>query len=173
MPRSRMDMSPETREELSAMDDAVVGEVPEGTDLAAIEESVGRQELTARMAGTTDRGSRAWKSARDALTRWRSGRRGIGGRSAARLRQAARGAAVDSRRGQPLSVSASVSMRVSSRWWAGSAAATLTGGDADAFLDALANGDHETAAGVFLEDGYLNGQSIAELGSFDGFEFGF
>ncbi len=145
--------------------------VPPGTDSAAAEAQIGREELTARLAGTTDRTSRAWKSARDTLTRYRSGRRRVGPKNAARIR-----AATEAVRCDRIRASRVVNMTVTANWqtsrtaWIGKAVADLTGEDLTEFLAAVESGDTVGAVQI-LSDAYgLDPefvQGINELGEID------
>lgn len=126
--------------------------VPPGTDSVAAERQIGREELTARLAGTTDRSARAWKTARDNLTRWRSGRRVIGPRNAARLRAAVEAARRDRiREARSVNVTVTASWQTSRTAWIGKAVADLTGEDLADFLTALEQRDFVGAVQIAAE----------------------
>ncbi|WP_028935540.1 hypothetical protein [Pseudonocardia spinosispora] len=163
------DMSGETEDRIAReLAAEVYRGVPPGTDSVAAERQVGREELTARLAGTSDRSSRAWKTARDNLTRWRSGRRAIGPRNAAKLR-----AAVEAARRDRIRESRVVNVTITANWqtsrtaWIGKAVADLTGEDLADFLTALEQRDYVGALQIAAEAYGLDPEfvmSINELG---------
>jgi hypothetical protein len=151
--------------------DEIYRDVPPGTDSVASEEQVGRQELTARLAGTRDKSSRAWKTARDTLTRYRSGRRAVGPRNAARIRAATEAARRDSiRAARRAHVEITAGWTTSRTRWLGKPVADLTGEDLTDFLAAIEEGDTLGAIQIVADVYGLDPEFVLEIDADNGFD---
>lgn len=142
-------------------------------DVAGLVAQMGKRQLAERMAGTTDRSSRAYKNARDNISRWMRGARTP--RAAAttqRLEKAARAGKLDElRQRSSLRVSARADVTVSKRKWSnGQMEAFLEGGALATYLDALENGDHAGALGVVMDEYGLDPDMVASIDAIHGFE---
>lgn len=168
-------MSESTRNAARAqLEGALYRGVPEGTDVQGVESQIGRQRLIEEMAGTTDKQSRAWKTARDTLTRWRNGTRGIGPKNAGKIRKIAEG---DRRRRagrRPVHVTITGDFKTSgSRWANGKARAGLTGGASSDFMDAIEAGDSELAMQIAMDEYGLDPDRVEGIEHLEGIEMHF
>jgi hypothetical protein len=137
------DMSAGTRSRIDAqVREQIYRGVPPGEDSGASEQQIGREELTRRLAGTGDKSSRAWKTARDTLTRYRNGRRRVGSKNATRIRKATEAARRDRMHAaRTARVQISAGWQTSRTLWLGKAVADLSGPDLYDFLDAIEAGN--------------------------------
>jgi hypothetical protein len=148
--------------------DQIYRGIPPGTDTVAAEAEIGRDELTARLAGTTDKSTRAWKTARDTLTRYRSGRRTPGPKNAARIREAIEAARRDRiRAARHARVDISAGWITSRTRWYGKAVADLTGDDLTDFIAAIEQDDMVLAVQIVadaygLDPDYVMGLDISD-----------
>lgn len=150
------------------VNDGVYRGVPPGEDVAGSEAQIGREELTRRLAGTDDKSSRAWKTARDTLTRYRSGRRRVGARNAARIRQATQAARRDQiRAARRLHVEIAAGWQTSRTLWLGRAVADLTGADLEDFLAAVAAGDTMLAVQIVADTYGLDPEFVMGIDDVD------
>lgn len=141
--------------------DALAITAPPPGDITAAEAFTGRDRLTAAIAGTTDRSTRAWANARRNLSRYRNGQRhpdpprraAISRAVTAELRRRRREQRSKPATARIAHVEMEATITVSDRPWTGIIYATLTGPDLDDFRLALAAADHETATQILL-DGY-------------------
>jgi hypothetical protein len=170
------EMSDEARQQLN---DKITGEHFAGleepqtpADVRRLQDEYGRENLTAWLAGTTDRSSRAWKSARDGLSRRRTGRQGIGKLWRDKFRTAGRrGRTSGIRAHGALNVRLTADVKVSTKWdRQRPMSATLTGSDLADYLDALESGNVEQAAMVVADAYGIPPEAITELDNISGFE---
>jgi hypothetical protein len=155
-----------TRQQLRSMVDDKVGALGSGTEWLhrLINQAGGKDRLAARLAGTSDKSSRAYKSQRDYISRVLRGGRGIGRDKAGKLSAEARQMAADKvrRKVTPPKVKIAATWKMSKTEWHGAATAEFTGeeretlagliesGDSDAILDMVASKYGEDfAANVF------------------------
>jgi hypothetical protein len=164
-------MTPETRAELThRMDEGLYAGLPGGAAVEDIVAQAGRDSVIEQLSGTTDRSSRAWKNARDNLSRWRRGARHPSQVS----QQGLRSAAEASRRGEIRAagrahVRVSATVRTSSKTW-GYADADLTGPVLDDFVAAREAGNDELAAQIVFDAYGLDPDMIVSLEGVEGFE---
>src|SRR5699024_9156455 len=178
MPRQypEWDMSDEARQSLnnkaSSAHFAGVPEPQSPADIRAMQDRYGKDQLIEWLSGTDDKSSRAWKSARDGLSRRRNGRGGIGQVWRQKFQTAGRKAATSGIRAQgSLSVTLTADVRVSSRWHRGRPMyASLSGNDLNDYLDALESGNIEGAAMVVADSYGIPPESITELDNISGWE---
>jgi hypothetical protein len=140
-------------------------------DVQALQAQLGRERLTALLAGTTDKRSRDWKNARDNLRRYRTGARGLK-RGAARLHGAAEQARRDRIRNLgTLHVTLRATVRTSRTEWDGKMDADLTGSDLVDFLSAADCGAWETAAQIVIDAYGLDPDLVLELTALDSIDY--
>ncbi|HWD07068.1 MAG TPA: hypothetical protein VG674_31960 [Amycolatopsis sp.] len=169
-------MDNETRTALDAqISGGMFGGIPEPQtpeDVRALESRYGKNAVIAAIAGTLDKASRAWKSARDGLSRRRAGRVGIGEAWRGKFNAAARAGRMQAARAAGrMSVSLTADIRTSRTWDRGrKMSADLTGSDLAAYLDALADGQYEHAAMVVAEAYGIDPDVIVEIANIAGFE---
>lgn len=148
--------------------------VPEGTDIHGAESQIGRQRLIEEMAGTTDKQSRAWKTARDTLTRWRNGTRGIGPKNAAKVRKIAEGERRRRASRRPVHVTITGDFKTSgSRWRNGQMRAGLTGSASSDLMDAIEAGDSELAMQIAMDEYGLDPDRVEGIEHLEGIEMQF
>lgn len=129
-----------------------------------LQEQFGREEVTAQLAGTRDKSTRAWKSARDSLSAWRSGRRGVSETSAERLQEAGRGGQLGLlAAGGRAVIGMDVTVRTSKATWSGRVGADLTGRDLRDFVEAMERGDTTEAVMIGFDAYGLDPEYIIEL----------
>lgn len=154
----------------SMFGDLSAPETPE--DVRRMQDRYGRDDLIAWLSGTTDKRSREWKSARDGLSRRRTGRTGIGRRWRDKFRTAgrrARSAGIRSR--GSMSVSLTADIRTSRTWDYGrTMSADLTGSDLQDYLDALEAGAYTNAAMIVADSYGVDPDVILEITNISGFE---
>lgn len=175
MPRDdEWEMSDQTRAQLhEQITSEMFGQISDPqspADVRAMQDRYGKENLTAWLAGTRDKSSRAWKSARDGLSRRRTGRGGIGKLWRDKFRTAQRRAQSDRVRSRgSLSVTLTADVLVSSRWDYGRPMyASLSGGELEDYLAALEAGNLEQAAMVVAESyGLPEIVSIENVSGFD------
>lgn len=179
MPRQfpEWEMSDEDRQALrEQIEGGMFGDLPDvpqtPEDVRRLQDRYGRDNLVAWLSGTTDRSSRAWKSARDGLSRRRSGRTGIGRQWRDKFRTAGRrGRAAGIQARGRLSVSLTADIRTSRTWDYGrTMSADLTGGDLQDYLDALQSGAYEQAAMIVADAYGIDPDVILEITNISGFE---
>jgi len=148
MPEQRWNIPGTVRRKIAdTMERTLFGDRESQRDVTGQIEQVGKRELAMRMAGTRDTRSRAYKSARDSLTRWGRGARSPSGKSLDRVAGAGRSFRADQFRDTGrLSVAMIGTFQTSRTDWQGAARAELTGGALDMFLGAVERGDAEMAA---------------------------
>lgn len=155
------------------MDQKMYGDIPPSDDVEGLVGQLGREDLIARLSGTTDRSSREWKRARDNVSRWRRGTRHPSEANRTRLGAAAKDARRQTIRTQGrASVRLSGTFRTSRNLW-GYAAADLTGDDLRDFLDAEASGDMERSSQIIADAYGLDPEYVIEMREVDGFDFEF
>lgn len=169
------DMSDDTRRQLGeSIESGAYSGAPEARDaqgVQAMQDELGREELTRRLSGTDDKRSRAWKSARDSLSRWRSGRRAVSSQAAGRLQGASRAFwRLGMRQRGSVHVDLTVTVRTSRTSWTGVMSADLTGGALEDYLDALEAGNFEGVAQVVADNYGLDPEYIESVESVHGFE---
>jgi hypothetical protein len=176
MPREypEWDWTDEARDALrNQLDAAMYGDLPPATAVNDLVGLVGRDGLIAALSGTTDRGTREWRNARDNLSRWRRGARHPSAASQQRLRgagQAHRRSEIRQSRRAHVRYTATFRTSPQRRPWEGWADADLTGPDLDDFMAAHEAGDDELAAQIVsdaygLDPGFVLG--IDGLSSFE------
>ncbi len=168
----RWDMDDSTRRALNEqLNASLFGDVPGGGDVEAVVEQVGRDRLLEAMSGTTDRGTREWKNARDNLSRWRRGARRPGAASQAKLRGAAETRRRDDVRSSGRAhVRFNATFKTSKKPWQGYADADLTGSDLEDFLAAQAAGDDELAAQIVTDAYGLDPEFVLRIDDISGFD---
>jgi hypothetical protein len=148
-----------------------LGEIRGAADVRRVEARYGREALTAQLAGTTDRGTRAWKNARDNLSRWRTGRRTPSAASASRLGGGVRGLLGGRYRGYgSLHVELTATITTSRTSWSGKMYADLTGADLEDYLTACEGGNWEEAAMIVADAYGLDPEYILSLDEVHGFD---
>lgn len=179
MPREfpEWEMSDDDRRQLSARAEGGLWgglpEVPETPEeVRRLQDRYGRDNLVAWLSGTTDRKSRAWKSARDGLSRRRAGRTGIGPQWRNKFQTASRRGRSGRVRGRgSLHVSLTADIRTSRTWDYGrTMTADLTGADLDEFLQAVEENRYEDAATIVADNYGLSSDFILEIANVSGFE---
>lgn len=169
------DMDDETRNALrDRMSSGMFAGIPEpgsADNVQALQNRFGRERLTEWLSGTADKKSRAWKSARDSLGRWRRGSRGISGKSRDRLRSAGQKGRLGGvlSRGS-LHVSLTATVRTSRTTWTGVMSADLTGGALRDYVSALESGEYERAAMIVADEYGLDPEYIEGIESVHGFD---
>lgn len=153
------------KEFMARSNGALYGDLPRGTDISGAADTLGRQQLAEQLSGTTDRGSRKYKNARDYISRhMRGSRRTVKPEFNERVSRALR----ESRRSEirergGLQVEITADVRVSGKVWKrGHMRSNLTGSDLDEYLDALERGDGNEAMSIFL-DNYGIRRDVAEI----------
>lgn len=179
MPREfpEWEMSDDDRRELEGMiDQGMFGDLPpvpeSPEDVRRMQDTYGKENLIRWLSGTDDKRSRAWKSARDGLSRRRTGRQGIGKLWRDKFRTAGRRSRADAltSRGR-LSVSLTADIRTSRAWDYGrTMSAVLTGDDLTDYLSALQDGNYENAAMIVAEAYGIDPEVIVEIANISGFE---
>lgn len=144
---------------------SVYRDVPQD-DIRAVEDRVGRDELAFLMADTRDKKSRAYKSARDRLTKIRSGKvrtpKASTVNSANRAAMRKRTSEIKERGSTRISFVADV--KTSRTTWAnGKVAATLSGSALEEFTNALDAGDQEKALMVVCDEYGLDPDYVETL----------
>lgn len=178
MPRSypEWDMNDETRQ---ALNDSISGGMFEGLaepqspeDVRNMQDRYGKDNLIAWLSGTDDRSSRSWKSARDGLSRRRTGRQGIGKLWRDKFRTAGRrGRTAGIRDRGSLSVALTADILTSRKWDRGrQMKADLTGSDLADYLDAIESGNYEQAAMIAADAYGLDPEVIVALDNITGFD---
>lgn len=178
MPRNwpEWDMNDETRQALNqGIESELFGDQPEPSnadDVQALQNQYGRERLTEWLAGTNDRKSRAWKSARDGLSARRAGRRGIGSAWRDRFRSAARQGRADKiRQRGSLFVSITADIRTSRATDYGrTMKADLTGSALDDYLNAAQEGNHVQASMIVADAYGLDPEFIVEIDNITGID---
>ncbi|MFC9916348.1 hypothetical protein [Streptomyces sp. NPDC127197] len=143
--------------------EGVYGAMADGS-IQSVVDAIGKQELILMMAGTTDKKSRAYKSARDKVGRWLKGSR----RPSKAGQQLLDSLAKKFKRDQvmargSLSVSISGTFVTSKKPWKGKMSATLTGTALADFMDALEGGDPMWAAQVVCQEYGMDPDVVLEL----------
>jgi soluble lytic murein transglycosylase-like protein len=172
---SPWEMEPEIRESLdTAMRDGTypgLGEIRTREGIQRLEAQHGRQALTAQLAGTVDKSSRAWKNARDNLSRWRSGRRSISAGSASKVATGVKNLLGSRYRDSgSLNVELYVTVTTSRTSWTGKMAADLTGADLEDYLSACEQGQWEQAAMIVADAYGLDPEYILSIDDVHGFD---
>jgi hypothetical protein len=172
---SPWEMQPETRESLNtAVRDGTypgLGEIRSREDIQRLEAQHGRQTLTAQLAGTTDKSSRAWKNARDNLSRWRSGRRSISAGSSSKVTSGVKGLVGSQYRGVgSMYVALTATVTTSRTEWTGVMSADLTGSDLEDYLTACEQGNWEEAAMIVADAYGLDPEYILGIQDVHGFD---
>jgi hypothetical protein len=147
-----------------------VPETPE--DVRRLQDRYGKDNLIAWLSGTTDKRTRAWKSARDGLSRRRTGRQGIGRLWRDKFRSAGRRGRTQAigNRGQ-LHVTLVADIRTSRHWDYGRPMdADLTGDQLGDYLEALEGGNFDHAAMIVAEAYGIDPDYIVEIANISGFE---
>lgn len=178
MPRAypEWDMSDESRQSLNekanAAHFAAAPDPQTPADIRAMQDRYGKNQLIEWLSGTADKASRAWKSARDGLSRRRSGRGGIGKLWRQKFQTAGRKAATRGLRAQgSTNVTITADVKVSSKWDRGRPMyASLSGSELSDYLDALESGNIEAAAMVVADSYGIPPESITELDNISGWE---
>ncbi|HVW41007.1 MAG TPA: hypothetical protein VHC18_06630 [Amycolatopsis sp.] len=147
-----------------------IPETPE--DVRQLQDRFGKDNLIQWLSGTADKSSRAWKSARDGLSRRRAGRTGIGRLWRDKFRTAGRRSRTQAVRGRgSLSVSLTANIRTSRHWDYGrTMSADLSGDALNDYLEALEAGAFEQAAMVVAEAYGIDPDVIVEIDNVTGFE---
>lgn len=137
-----------------------------------LQDRYGKDTLIAHLAGTTDKGSRQWKSARDGLSRRRAGRMAIGRGWRDKFISAGRRARARSiiARGQ-MHVTLTADILTSRHWDRGRRMnASLSGDDLQDYLDAVMGGRHEEAAMVVADSYGIGADVIISIANVSGVE---
>jgi hypothetical protein len=148
----------------SLVDRIVYRGVPKG-DIAGMVDAIGKEKLAFRLAGTTDKKSRAYKTARDSLTRWIKGKR----KPKATTVEKVNGAVKNQKLGEfrqrgSISVSVVGNYKTSKTVWKnGNVHASLTGEAKENFLAALESGDNETAIQIACAEYGLDPDLVENL----------
>lgn len=144
---------------------SVYRDVPQD-DIHAAEAKYGKEELAYRMSGTRDKKTRAYKSARDRLTRIRSGKvRSPKASTVGSVNRAARKAKTDElRKRSSIDVSCVADVKTSrTTWERGNIKATLSGEELEQFLAALDEGDQEAALQVMCDEYGLDPDYVEDI----------
>jgi hypothetical protein len=169
-------MDNETRAELDGrISGTMFGAIPEPQtpeDVQRLQDRYGKDAVIAAVAGTTDKQSRAWKSARDGLSARRAGRVGIGEAWRSKFKAAARAGRSDAIRARgSLSVTLTASIRTSRTWdQSRKMAADLSGSDLAEYLEALDAGAYDQAAMVVADAYGIDPDVILDIADIDGFD---
>lgn len=154
----------------AAIDNAAYHGLPPGSDTAALEALLGRDNLVAALAGTTDKTTLAWRNARDDLGRYRRGTRHPRADKQALMTRAAQAHRRQQIRGaRKASFTFKATFTISSTTWKGKAHGDLTGPALTSFLDALTAGDHEAAARAAAEGPYFDPGLVTSVTDIEGF----
>lgn len=155
--------------------DPLYGSLPAGSDVRGAVDAIGRRALAEQLAGTTDRKSRAYKNARDYVSRHLAGRRTrVNPEYQRKIERAVRSERKrELRAAGPITVAVTGTIRVSKqgRYWTGNMRATLDGDALRDYLDALARDDGKEALGIVLDKYGLNPESVAEVRDITGVEY--
>lgn len=169
-------MEDETRQALSESleNELFAGiEVPSSpAEVRRMQDQFGKENLTAWLAGTTDKGSRAWKSARDGLSRRRSGRGGIGKLWRDKFRTAgrrARSSGIRSRGSLHVKLTADITTSRTTDYGR-TMEADLTGSALEDYLDAIESGNYEQAAMINADAYGIDPDIIIGLQNISGFD---
>ena len=164
-------MSSDVRQGLGEkVSQALYGGIDSG-NVGGLIEQFGKPELASRIAGTTDKKSRAYRSARDSLTRWQRGSRRPSKANAAKLDVAAKGEKrAKIRAGGSAAVSMGAAVKTSKSSWTGRMTATLTGSALADFLDATGDGNYELAAQIVSDQYGLNPDYVEGLSGVNSFD---
>lgn len=144
---------------------SVYRDVPQD-DIRAAEQKYGKDELAFRMAGTQDKKSRAYKSARDRLTRIRNGKvRTPKAATVNSVNRAAKKSRTDElRKRSSISVSCVADVKTSrTTWERGNIKATLSGDALEEFLTALDKGDQEGALQIMCDEYGLDPDYVEDI----------
>jgi hypothetical protein len=143
---------------------ALYGNLPQGSDIGQASNVMGKQALAEKLAGTTDKKSRKYRNARDYISRHLGGRRrSVNPDYERKVTGVLRGNKRESVRGRGnLTVSIAGEIKVSSKTWKGKMSKTLDASETRAYLDAIDKGDGNEAMGIFLE-AYGIGRDVAEV----------
>jgi hypothetical protein len=141
-------------------------------DVRAQVDTTQKERLAAQMAGTADKKSRAYKSARDALTRWATGKRTPKPASLAKVNNAARADRISQYRSRgSLNISVVGDWRTSKTTWKnGNVHTQLTGQKQQDFLDAIERGDNETAVKIVCDHYGLDPDLIENIENITDFD---
>jgi hypothetical protein len=138
---------------LGGSERSLYGDLPSGSNIQAAADRLGRRELAEQLAGTTDRKTRKYKTARDYISRHlRGARRTVKPDYQAKVTDAMR----TQRRGEirergQMQVRITADVKVSAKVWRnGRMVSTLRGADLRDYLDALNHGDGNKAMSIFL-----------------------
>lgn len=178
MPRDfpEWEMSDQDRRDLEnrmgAMFDGLPDPPQNAEEVRNLQDRFGKDNLIAWLSGTTDKASRAWKSARDGLSRRRTGKMGIGRLWRDKFRTATRRGRTQAIRSRgSLSVTLTADIRTSRTWDYGRMmSADLTGEALDEYLNALERGDFDQAAMVVADAYGIDPEYILEIANISGFE---
>ena len=137
------------------MTKAVFGDLSDGADVRAAVEAIGKTELAFLLSGgATSKKDRAYKSARDRISRYLRGARQPNTASRNAIAAVARAWRVKQLKARgTLRVTVVATVQTSRTSWTGAADAVLSGEDLAAFADALGAGDPVAATQV-VYDGY-------------------
>lgn len=165
------DVNPGQHDKLQkGTDGALYNGVAEGNNPRDVINQVGKQALIERMAGTTDKKSRAYKSARDQVQRWNKGSRKPSKANQGRLRaiaEEARRSAVSAL--GKMFVKIAATFRFSSGTW-DYVQADLTGDALSDYLAAVERGDYEMATQIVAEEYGIDPGDIEGFDDFGGVE---
>lgn len=141
-------------------------------DVRRLQDQYGRDNLIQWLSGTTDKRSRAWKSARDGLSRRRSGRVGVGRAWRDKFRSAGRRGRSDRIRSRgTLNVSLTADIRTSRKWDYGrTMTADLSGSELEDYLEAAQDGRYEDAALIVADSYGIDPEYIVEIANVSGFD---
>lgn len=144
------------------------GDLPPGSDVNAIVDRVGKQELIQRLAGTTDKKDRAYKSARDKVTRWEKGTRNPNKDAQSRM-----SAIMEDKRRQEMRNAGRVNVKVKGEYRFSSGTwdyveAPLTGPALEDFMSAMERGDYEMATQIVAEEYGVDPGDIEGMEGFEG-----
>lgn len=170
MPReyNSWDINPKANDKMvKSSEDAMYKDVGNGSDVSEVVDRVGKQELINRLAGTTDKKTRAYKSARDKVQRWVKGSRNPRKDNAARMR-----AMMEEKRRAEIAATGQVNVKIKAdfRFSSGKwdyVQAPLTGDALTDYLSAMERGDVEMATQIVAEQYGIDPNDIE---GFDGFE---
>lgn len=169
------DMSDEADAALERKMDEGLGvpKAPESADeVRELQDRYGKENLIKWLSGTTDKSSRAWKSARDGLSRRRSGRMGVGPAWRNKFKSAGRRAKASGIRSRgSLHVSLTADIRTSRDWDRGrTMTADLSGDALNSYLEALEAGAIIDAAMIVVEEYGIPPEVVLEIDNISGFE---
>ena len=145
----RWTMSERTGAELAEkMQQAILDGLTDRSSIAEVIDHLGSGGLASLLSGTTDKGSRAYKSAQRNVQRWSRGRNPAA-RTREKVSQALRQRAADRARQQGrVGYSMGGAWTTSKHTWEGKAHGTLSGDALTEWINAVSAGDWETAAEV-------------------------